>query len=388
MLNLRARQYEPATMRFSQRDIIRGFSVIPSTQNRYAYCLNNPIVFTDPSGEFVIAALLIGAAIGAIIGGVSSYKAQKAATGKVDGWKVAKNALIGGVVGAVAGLVGAAVAGALATAVGATSLTAAGVTTTLTMAQSIGVASVSAISAGVAARATNAAVRNSFTSEPKRVVVEEAFNPKAMTTDAILGAGFGALTHLGTGGLYNTTSIDSRYKGGTTLANPKRTQSGKTSGNTDNPLDDVIRDSSGEYAGEQYGGATQGKNAGTTACTAGQSADDVAREGSNLVQLSRQSVQDKLARYLLNMEHSVGGSKAKWFKEALGYTQENLDDLANQISFDPSKARITDVTTYGTKYNQTIAITGANGKTIDIVFAWIKSAEDGVVRLVTAIPTK
>ena len=154
MVNLRARQYEPATMRFSQRDIIRGFTVIPSTQNRYAYCLNSPLVFTDPSGEFVLAALLIGAAIGAIVGGVSSYKAQKAATGKVDGWKVAKDALIGGVVGAVAGLVGAAVASVLVPAVGATTLTTAGISTRLTFLQSAAVASVSAVSAGVAARAT------------------------------------------------------------------------------------------------------------------------------------------------------------------------------------------------------------------------------------------
>lgn len=44
---------------------------------------------------------------------------------------------------------------------------------------------------------------------------------------------------------------------------------------------------------------------------------------------------------------------------------------------------------YGTKFNQTISITGANRKVIvDVTFAWIKSAEDGVVRLVTAIPTK
>lgn len=154
-------------------------------------------------------------------------------------------------------------------------------------------------------------------------------------------------------------------------------------------VDDFVDDASSAYAGAQSSGATQSGNAGTTACTeAGQAAGEVVGEGSNLAQLTRQSVQDKLARYLLNMEHSVGGSKAKWFKEALGYTQENLDDLANQISFDPNSAMVTEVTAYGTKYNQTIAITGANGKTIDIVFAWIKSAEDGVVRLVTAIPTK
>ncbi|MGX8796857.1 DUF6883 domain-containing protein [Fusibacter sp. JL298sf-3] len=72
----------------------------------------------------------------------------------------------------------------------------------------------------------------------------------------------------------------------------------------------------------------------------------------------------------------------------LGYTQDNMDSLAKQIVFDPSKAVQTGVTKYGTKFNQTISVTGANGKVIDVAFAWMKSAKDDVVRLVTAIPTK
>ena len=123
----------------------------------------------------------------------------------------------------------------------------------------------------------SAAIRNSFTDEPKRDVAKDAFDPRAMTVDAITGGISGGATYYLTGGAYSTTSIDSRYKGSTTPANPKPTQGGKTSGNkvAENPIDDVVRDSSGEYAGEQYGGATPGKNAGTTVCSeAGQSADD------------------------------------------------------------------------------------------------------------------
>jgi len=58
----------------------------------------------------------------------------------------------------------------------------------------------------------------------------------------------------------------------------------------------------------------------------------------------------------------VGGSKAKWFEQALGYTKDNLGDLAKQIVFDPTKAVETGVTQHGTMYNQVITITGANGK--------------------------
>lgn len=90
---------------------------------------------------------------------------------------------------------------------------------------------------------------------------------------------------------------------------------------------------------------------------------------------------------MLNAEHPVGGPKAKWFEEALGYTQENAASLARQIVFDPAKAVATELTQHGQKFEQVIAIAGANGKTIDVNFVWIRN-NDGVVRLVTAIPTK
>ncbi len=96
---------------------------------------------------------------------------------------------------------------------------------------------------------------------------------------------------------------------------------------------------------------------------------------------------DKLGRYLLNPTHPVGGPKAKWFQEALGFTQENAGGLAKQIAFDASKAVQTAVTQHGTKFNQVIPIAGTNGRVIDVTFAWIRN-NDGVVRLVTGIPTK
>lgn len=100
-----------------------------------------------------------------------------------------------------------------------------------------------------------------------------------------------------------------------------------------------------------------------------------------------ESVERKLSQYLLNADHPVGGDKAEWFQRALGFTQDNLADLAKQIVFDPKKAVQTGVTEFGTKYNQTIAKTGANGKTINVVAAWIRNPDD-VVRLVTAVPEK
>jgi len=99
------------------------------------------------------------------------------------------------------------------------------------------------------------------------------------------------------------------------------------------------------------------------------------------------SVADKLQRYLLEPTHPDGGSKAKWFADALGFTQKNAPELAKQIIFDPAKAIATELTQHGQKFEQFISIAGANSRTIDVLFVWIRN-NDAVVRLITAIPTK
>lgn len=103
--------------------------------------------------------------------------------------------------------------------------------------------------------------------------------------------------------------------------------------------------------------------------------------------LTQESINSKLDGYLLNKEHPIGGSKAKWFEKALGFNKNNSQQLSSQIIFDKSKAVQTAVTEYGTKYSQIIPIKGVNGKIIDVEFVWIKN-NDGIVRLVTSIPTK
>ncbi len=130
------------------------------------------------------------------------------------------------------------------------------------------------------------------------------------------------------------------------------------------------------------GGAAQ------TATTAGTVGTALCKDGDCTNEIETAvSVLDKLQRYLLNPDHPNGSSKAKWFEQALGYTRDNMQRLADQILFDRSTAFLTEVTEYGTKYNQWITITGANGKEIDVLYVWIENL-DGIIRLVTAIPTK
>ena len=69
MLNLRARQHEPALSRFRQKDIVRGQMISPLSLNRYAYCANSPVMHIDPSG---MKSIISTAALGGVIGAVSA----------------------------------------------------------------------------------------------------------------------------------------------------------------------------------------------------------------------------------------------------------------------------------------------------------------------------
>ena len=51
ILNYGARWYDPLTGRFLQPDTIVPEPFNPQSLNRYSYCLNNPIKYTDPTGQ-------------------------------------------------------------------------------------------------------------------------------------------------------------------------------------------------------------------------------------------------------------------------------------------------------------------------------------------------
>lgn len=55
---LKSRYYNPEIRRFISKDGYKGTIESPTSQNEYIYCVNNPLNYTDPNGNFAWALLL------------------------------------------------------------------------------------------------------------------------------------------------------------------------------------------------------------------------------------------------------------------------------------------------------------------------------------------
>ena len=64
IINMNGRLYDPVLGRFFSPDNYVQMPDNSQSFNRYSYCLNNPLKYTDPSGDFW--NLIIGAAIGGV----------------------------------------------------------------------------------------------------------------------------------------------------------------------------------------------------------------------------------------------------------------------------------------------------------------------------------
>jgi len=74
---LNARYYDSTTVRFLTEDTFRGRQNDPLSLNRYTYCHNNPIRYSDPSGQFIFSALVASFIIGTVVGAVIEIVSQK-----------------------------------------------------------------------------------------------------------------------------------------------------------------------------------------------------------------------------------------------------------------------------------------------------------------------
>ena len=111
LVNMNARLYDPAIGRFLSPDPYVQMPDFSQNFNRYSYCLNNPLKFTDPNGEIIWLAPLVGAIVGTYMGGVMANNGQynpfKWDYSNVKTWTYM---YLGGVVGGLSGLAGGAIA--------------------------------------------------------------------------------------------------------------------------------------------------------------------------------------------------------------------------------------------------------------------------------------
>ena len=96
MYYLQSRYYDPEVGRFLNADAYTSTGQGILSCNMFAYCANNPVNAVDPTGEsFFLLAGLIGAALGAVIGG--SIAASQ-------GQDVLSGAAVGAIAGGLCGL--------------------------------------------------------------------------------------------------------------------------------------------------------------------------------------------------------------------------------------------------------------------------------------------
>lgn len=92
---------------------------------------------------------------------------------------------------------------------------------------------------------------------------------------------------------------------------------------------------------------------------------------------------EKFTEYALNPEKDA--NKAKAFKAALGYTKDNAEELMEQIynKLPDYEATERGDKGWGMTYQVIMDITGPNGKTAQVLTAWIKDKDTGKVRMTT-----
>jgi hypothetical protein len=181
--------YDPIDRRFMAVDPVRGVAAMPQTLNPYLYVVNNPLKNTDPTGEFLQA--LVGAGIGALIGGAVSLYSQMTSDDKIDWAAVGADALTGAVAGALIGSGVGLMAGAVATPMLTASVPVISTTVKVGVAMGIGTGIGMRTLTNTVNVSENPSERMNAALDPVRVISDGAFGAASAGT----GAAFSSTLH-------------------------------------------------------------------------------------------------------------------------------------------------------------------------------------------------
>ncbi|MCQ2065687.1 MAG: FG-GAP-like repeat-containing protein [Bacteroidaceae bacterium] len=107
LIDMNGRMYDPLTVRFLSPDPYVQMPYNPQNFNRYSYCLNNPLLYTDPDGEIIWDAVIFAAIMGGMINTAMNCNNLESC-GDVFGYFA-----VGALAGAAGGIVGQALAGSI-----------------------------------------------------------------------------------------------------------------------------------------------------------------------------------------------------------------------------------------------------------------------------------
>ena len=110
LYSLQNRYYDPQTCRFVNADAMiksPGYSVLNS--NMFTYCTNNPVIYSDCTGQWFGLDDIITGAVGAVVGVASQFVSDVtvsvlSGSWQISSWQTYVGAGIGGAIGGVATL--------------------------------------------------------------------------------------------------------------------------------------------------------------------------------------------------------------------------------------------------------------------------------------------
>lgn len=106
LINMNARLYDPITTRFLSPDPFVQAPHDFQNYNRYSYCLNNPLKYTDESGEFAVTTMLIIGGVSAAVFGIGNLAAHAIRKDDLGHGKWAKYFFSGALAGFTVGTLG------------------------------------------------------------------------------------------------------------------------------------------------------------------------------------------------------------------------------------------------------------------------------------------